>query len=186
MRRRRGQRPSGPVNALGSAAPALCLDHTPDPTGAMCHPEPVPFRERLLPRWWVWVVVAGLVAMLAIAYGAALGAVTGWTVGIVGGVASGWLLWITAPTIRVDAEYLFAGGARLPRACVGTVEVVEGERLATLLREDARVFTVVRPWSARAGVRVSLEDPQDPHPAWLLSSRSPDRLARALVDANAH
>ena len=32
------------------------------------------YRERLLPKWWAWLLMVSFVAMIAIAYGAALGA----------------------------------------------------------------------------------------------------------------
>ncbi len=139
------------------------------------------FRERLLPRWWVWLVVAALVAMLAIAYGAALGSAAGLAVGGAAGALAGWLLWITAPTIVVDDDGLAAGGARLPAASIGAVGPLDADGVDEALRSDARVFTAVRPWSTRTGVLVTLADDEDPHPAWVLSTRQPDRLVAALT-----
>ena len=141
------------------------------------------YSERLLPHWWVWLLAGALVAMLAIAYGAALGAGTGWTVGLAGGVVAGWLLWISSPIIAVDDRDLRAGGARLPRTSIARVDVLDPGALAETMRGDARIFTAVRPWSARGALLVVLDDPADPHPAWVLSTRHPDRLASALAAA---
>lgn len=140
------------------------------------------FRERLWPRWWVWLVLAALVAMLAVAYGAALGAATGWAVaGIGGGVALG-LVVATAPVVAVDGTGLSAGGATLPRSAIGECHPLDSAEVRALRGPgaDARVFTVLRPWSASGAVLVTVEDPADPHPAWLVTSRRPARLCAAL------
>jgi hypothetical protein len=141
--------------------------------------------ERLLPRWWVLVVVAIPVTMLAVAYGSAYGNGVGLAVGLIGGVIAGWLLWISAPVITMDAEFLCAGSARLPTASIGGAELVDRAQIRALRGpgSDARVFVVLRPWSARDGVLVNLDDELDPHPAWLLSSRHPQRLLDAIAAA---
>ena len=141
------------------------------------------YRERLLPKWWVWVVVLAFVGCLVIAYGAALGMTAGVVTAVVSGALTLWLLWVTAPTIQVADDVLAVGGARLPREFVGDVEVVDRERIRALRGpgSDARVFVALRPWSARDGVLVSVTDPADPHPAWLFSSRHPARAAAALT-----
>jgi hypothetical protein len=47
---------------------------------------------------------------------------------------------------------------------------------------DARAFLCLRGW-VQTGARVRIDDPQDPTPYWLLSTRHPDRLAAALAAA---
>jgi Protein of unknown function (DUF3093) len=141
------------------------------------------YRERLLPRWWAWLLAYSFVAMIAIAYGAALGATTGWLVAIGGlGLTTGLLL-VTAPTIVVADGALEVGGATLPLASVGTAEAVTGARIAELRGpgSDGRIFVSLRPWSSTDGVLVRLDDPEDPHPAWLFSSRHPARVVDALT-----
>ena len=44
---------------------------------------------------------------------------------------------------------------------------------------DARAFLVTRPYISRA-VKVTIEDPADPTPYWLISSRHPRQLTAAL------
>jgi hypothetical protein len=145
--------------------------------------EPSAYRERLLPKWWVWVVALSFLATLAIAYGAALGSLAGWTVGIAGGVLVVWLLWITAPVISVDAHTLSVAGARLPATAIATVRVVPGEELRQLRGPagDARLFVALRPWSASDAVFVEIDDADDPHPAWLFTSKHPARAVEAIT-----
>lgn len=138
------------------------------------------YRERLLPRWWVWLVAFGVVVMLAVAYGAALGPWVGYLVGGSGLALVVWLLWITSPTINIDGTHLAVAGARLPRSRIAEVRELDSAAIDDVLRADARLFTALRPWSCRAGVVVALDDPADPHPAWVISSRRPAALVAAL------
>ena len=49
---------------------------------------------------------------------------------------------------------------------------------------DARAHLVLRPYVASA-VEITLDDPADPVPYWLVSSRRPQELAAALTRAAA-
>lgn len=153
-----------PVGDAGPAAPA------------------VRYRERLLPRWPAIAVILGLIAMLAIAYGAAFGATLGWLLASALTLAIGALAYRGSPTIEVTDEAITAGGARLPRQWAGQVRLLDsaGMRIERGPNGDARRYVVLRPWAARGGILLDNLDPQDPHPAWLLSSRDPQALASAL------
>ena len=140
------------------------------------------YRERLLPSPPAILVIVGLLVMFAVAFGAALSAAVGWATFLVGGLALGVMLVGTAPVIEVDGEVLRAGKAVLPRRCIAGVEPLD----ATMAREargmnaDARQFVLLRSWASAKAVRIVLDDPDDPHRSWLISSRHPDRLAAAL------
>ena len=141
------------------------------------------YRERLLPKWWAWLLTASFVAMIAIAYGAALGARTGWIVAIIGGAVALALVFTTVPRIDVEPDSLHVSGAVLPATSIAAVRAVDGAEMRALQGPgaDARTFVALRPWAASGGVLVTLDDPEDPHPAWLISSRHPDRLAAAVA-----
>jgi Protein of unknown function (DUF3093) len=144
---------------------------------------PGEFRERLLPRWWAWLLAYSFIGMVAVAYGAALGATVGWLIGAGGLVLATALLVITAPTIVISDSSLSVGGADLPLASIGEVEAVTGERIRELRGPgaDGRLFVSLRPWSGTDGVLVRLDDAEDPHPAWLFTSRHPARVVDALA-----
>ena len=140
------------------------------------------YRERLLPHWWVWIVALIPVAMLAIAYGSALGTGAGFLVGGLGTATTVWLLWISAPVTTVTSAGLEVASARLPLASIGDVSVVDRAGIVSLRGPggDARLFIELRPWSASGAVLINLDDAEDPHPAWLISTRHPDRLQETL------
>jgi len=141
------------------------------------------YRERLLPRWWVWLVAVAFATMLGIAYGAALGTASGWLVGAGAVALVIWLLWITSPVVRVDSSGLSVAGAVLPDSAIGQTRVVESAELRDRAgpTSDARLFTALRPWSASGAVLVRVEDNDDPHPAWLFTSRHPARVIEAIT-----
>lgn len=141
------------------------------------------YRERLLPSWGAWVLALGLVAMLAVAYGAALGATAGWLVAAGTGILAVALLLLTAPVISVSPAGLHVQGAVLPLTSIARYEAVTRDDIARLRGPgaDARLFVSLRPWSAPGGVLVELDDPEDPHPAWLFTSRHPTRVTAALA-----
>lgn len=141
------------------------------------------YRERLMPAWWAWLLAALLGVMLGVAYGAALGGTAGWIAGSATVVVLLLVIWTTSPTIAVEDGELRAAGARLPAASIAAVEPVTAADIARLRGpgSDARLFVSLRPWSGPSGVLVTLDDPDDPHPAWLLTSRHPSRLTEAIT-----
>lgn len=143
---------------------------------------PLGYRERLLPAWWVWLILGGLVTMLAVAYGAALGSTVGWTVAAALTAIGSSFLVLTSPRLVVDHGEFRVGHARLPDWAIADVRVCDREAVRELRGStgDARLFTVLRSWSAPGAIVVDIADPADPHPAWLVSSRHPEALRQAL------
>lgn len=142
------------------------------------------FRERLRPSIWVFLIFLALIAMFAIAVGAAYAPVQGWITFLVICVLGMVGLNICSPVITVSTRTLVAGRATIPRSYLGEVEVLDGDRM----REEQRVatrFLLVRPWRTRQGVLVEVIDEKDPHPGWLLSTKKPTELAMALNHTDA-
>lgn len=141
------------------------------------------FRERLTPRPYVFVIVGALVAMVAIAYGAPFGARVGWLVFIGASVLAVWALLAGSPVIEVTATHLRAGPAEIERSRIaGALALDDAEfRLARGRDADPRRFSLLRAWHSGSGAIITLDDPNDPHPAWILTTAHPDLLAAALA-----
>lgn len=141
------------------------------------------YRERLWPAPWVWALVVGVALMLGWALGFALG--TGWGLAVVAlslGVMGAAMI-VTVPTIEVRRDHIRAGDAVLPTSVISGVEVLDSESMGQAVREmSAPAYLVVRPWAARGGIRITLDDSHDPHHSWLVSSRQPARLCAHLLD----
>src|SRR5690606_17407909 len=145
--------------------------------------DPMIYRERLWPAPWIFlstalVIPASLLVFLPISTTA------GWIVAVVlYGLIVATLL-VTTPTVEVADGELRAGRARLPLAVVGGVRAAHGadavHERGVGLHADA--WLLIRGWIPDV-VRVELDDPQDPTPYWIISSRRADALAAAIAGA---
>ena len=144
------------------------------------------YRERLWPAPWMFlasalVIPASLLVFLPISVPAGVVVAIALYLAIVAA------LLVTTPTIEVADGELRAGRARLPLAVVGGVRAARGadavhERGVGL---DARAWLLIRGWIPDV-VRVELDDPADPTPYWLISTRRAEQLASAITEASPH
>lgn len=142
------------------------------------------YRERLHAPWPVWLITIALSGMLGVAYGYPLGLTAGVvTFLLVQGLAC-WLLLATAPLLVVDDRVLRAGRARLPLRYVGRVAPLDPEQSREVRgpRADSAAYLCTRGWISRT-VLVEVDDTDDPHPYWLVSTRHGERLAPILAAA---
>ena len=123
------------------------------------------------------MVFAPMLAFTLLPVGAAIGVVAG----IGGGVAVVAILVGLSPVIEVEGGMLRAGRARIDTALLGEPQVYSGDEARKARGRDLDP----RSWHLlRAGIDgvlvVPILDPDDPTPAWVISSRTPDRLAAAV------
>lgn len=144
---------------------------------------PVAHHERLrVPVTW-WVLAAVGVLMLFLAYDVALGGWVAAAAATVAALAGGaWLLSQSSLVVAADERGLTAGSAQLPTWAIGDVEALDAEQtaLARGRGADPHAFFMLRGY-VRTSVRVQVDDPADPVPYWLVSTREPQALAAALV-----
>jgi hypothetical protein len=141
------------------------------------------YRERLgVPlRWWVQGTM--LVATFWLAVVVALPAVAAWLVTAVMVAMLVAALGSYGSVQLAVADGTFrAGRAHIAGAFLGTATVLDAEetRRAAGVDADARAYLVLRPYLKRA-VKVEITDPADPTPYWLVCTRHPEELARALT-----
>lgn len=141
------------------------------------------YRERLgVPlRWWVQGTM--LVATFWLAVVVALPAVAAWLVTAVMVALLFFALWSYGSVRLVVADGTFrAGRAHIDAGFLGAATPLDPEqtRRAAGVDADARAHLVLRPYLKRA-VKVEITDPADPTPYWLVSTRHPEDLARALA-----
>ena len=146
------------------------------PRGRPLHRE----RLRVPVRWWVqWTVMVG---SFWLAMAAAVPERLAWTVtAVLFLVMSVLLRFYGSPRIVVTDDWLHAGRARIERRHVGAVTALDAQAMRLRAGRDAnaRAYLLIRPYIS-TGVRVAIDDPRDPTPYWLLSSRRASALATAL------
>lgn len=138
------------------------------------------YRETLTPAPWIFlatalVMPASLLVFLPISIPAGIAVALGLYAAIVG------VLIATTPRIEVTESHVRAGRARLPLEVVSNVSTSTGREAFEErgVKLDARAWMLLRGWIPGL-VRVELDDPQDPTPYWLVSSRRPEELAAAI------
>lgn len=144
--------------------------------------EPEVFRERLHASWWTWPLP--LVAAVLLAAEAHMGypGVFEWLpYAVFVPVAIAVPLWLGRMKVEIASGELWVGDAHLPLRCIEDAEVVTAaEKQRALGRDlDPAAFVVHRPW-VKTAVRIWLDDPADPTPYWVVSTRHPEQLARLL------
>ena len=144
----------------------------------------VQYRERLYAPWPVWLLSTVMTGSLGIAYGFPLGFAAGAAAFVASqGLVTWWLL-STAPLVVIDDTVFRAGRARLPLRFVGRIAPLDAAqtREARGPVADPAAYLCIRGWVSRS-VLVEVEDPDDPHPYWLVSTRAGHDLARVLAAA---
>jgi hypothetical protein len=141
-------------------------------------------RLRVPLRWWVQATM--FLATLWLAFIVALPAWIAWagTVALLAAVF-GLFAWVGSTRLEVRDGVLYAGPAQIPLEHLGQAEPLdkEGTRRVHGPEANARAFLHTRPYIS-GSVRVVVEDPSDPTPYWLLSTRHPDQLAAALAQSS--
>ncbi|WP_159798533.1 DUF3093 domain-containing protein [Puerhibacterium puerhi] len=140
-------------------------------------------RERLHPGPAVLAAAVGLGLVLGLV-AAPFGTPAAVAVGAVVAAAGVAALLAASPVVEVRDGELRAGRAHVPARLLGDVVPLTAERMREELGPvlDARAYVCLRTW-ARTGVRVELDDPADPTPYWLVSTRHPELLAQAVAAA---
>lgn len=141
------------------------------------------YRERLsAPLSW-WLAALGF----AFIWGWLFLVATNWsiaiTVAVAVGVAGCALVWrYGSLLITVGPDGLRVGRAFVDAAHIGGATALDraGYRTRLGTGADARAYLVTRPYLDH-GVVVTIDDPADPTPYWLVSSRHPVAFAEALA-----
>jgi hypothetical protein len=143
------------------------------------------FRERLtVPvMWWV---LAGLFSLsVLIAVGAYLG--PAWAVGtsIATLLVAAAIFGSASIVISIDEQEIQVGRAIIEHSYITACRALSAEetRRRTGIEADARAHLVVRPY-IKTAVEITLDDPEDPVPYWLVSTRRPQQLAAAMQGAD--
>jgi len=138
------------------------------------------YRERLSPSLWVLAAAGGAAPMVALVL-VPVNTTVSLVAGALVGIALIALLVLASPVLEVADGELRAGRAHIDVSLLGTPQALTHEpaRLARGQDLDPRCWHVIR-GGIDGIVTVPILDPVDPAPAWVLSSRTPDRLAAAV------
>jgi hypothetical protein len=143
------------------------------------------YTERLRLSWWTWLpaLLVDAIAGFELALGFPRAPIWVPFAVIVPLTAAG-LLWVSRIRVTVTDREFLVDDARLPVAVIADVVALDaaGKREALGVAAHPLGFVIQRPWLGPA-VQVVLDDPADPTPYWLVSTRHPIELATALRTA---
>ncbi|MCY1140245.1 DUF3093 domain-containing protein [Actinoplanes sp. Pm04-4] len=142
------------------------------------------YAERLHLTWWIWPVMLLVVAILGFELMLGFPDVPAWVVfAVLVPLALAGMAWVGRIRVAVTAGEFQVDDARLPLEFVKDVVALdaEGKREALGVGAHPLAFVVQRPWIGPA-VQVLLDDPADPTPYWIVSTRHPVELATALLN----
>ncbi|SDS45659.1 DUF3093 domain-containing protein [Paraoerskovia marina] len=141
------------------------------------------YTERLVPGiggWFSSLAGSALLGLVALAVGPS----TALVVTIAAVVVAAIVVWMLSPVVSVTGHELVAGDAHIDVDLLGEPEVLDADDVRRALGpgSDARTYACLRTATKHA-VRAEVLDPRDPTPAWLVSTRHPERLVAALTAA---
>jgi hypothetical protein len=142
------------------------------------------FRERLTVPviWWVLAGLFSLSVLLAV--GAYLGPTWGLGTSVATMLVAGAIFVSASILISVDARELRVGRASIEHPYIAGCRPLDAEetRRRAGVEANARAHLVLRPY-VKTAVEITLNDPDDPVPYWLVSTRHPQQLAAAQREA---
>lgn len=163
------------------------------PSGATAAPvadaEQITFSERMWVPLWMWPVALAVAVLLAAEVHMGAPGLRAWLPYVILVPFAIWaMVWLSRMRVEVlapagpRAGELRVGKAHLPLDVISKVAVVPGTaKSAALGRQlDPMAFVQHRTW-VKQMVLIVLDDPDDPTPYWLVSTRRPELLAAALV-----
>lgn len=140
----------------------------------------VHYSEKLWPAWWIWVALTVVGASFSTIF-FPMSVTVGLISMAVGVALCLFALVITTPKIEVTSDWLKVGRARIERQYLGHIVAHRGDAAREQLGPgfDARSYQCIR-GSINPVITAEVTDPQDATPYWIFSTRSPEKLLKAL------
>jgi hypothetical protein len=150
-------------------------------------PAQLPYCERLRTPWWWYVVAAFVASLLAAEFHIAGIDVTDWLPYVILMPLAVGIVWVMGRArVEIRGDELHVRGAHLPLHYVSGAVALDNQTLRRVVgREgDPAAFVSIRPWIG-PGAQLWLDDPDDPTPYWVISTRHPDEVVR-IIRERAH
>jgi hypothetical protein len=139
------------------------------------------FKEVLRPPIWVLTFIYFLLLSLVIAFWAAFDNRTAFISFLMATVAIIYIAIAMRSTISIDGQELRIDQAHIELKYLGGVEQLTSSQMRLLRTRDAdpAAYLAIKFWLS-TGVKITISDPRDPTPYWLVTSKRGDQIAALL------
>jgi len=140
------------------------------------------FKEVLRPPIWVLAFIYFLLLSLVIAIWAAFDNNVALVAFITATIAIVYIAIAMRSTITLDSEELRIDRAHIDIKYLGSATVLDSPAMRLLRTRDAdpAAYLAIKFWMPK-GIKITVVDPRDPTPYWLITSKRGEELA-ALLD----
>ena len=140
------------------------------------------FKEVLRPPIWVLALIYFLLLSLVIAIWAAFDNNVALVAFITATIAIIYIAIAMRSTITLDGEELRIDRAHIDIKYLGSATVLDSPAMRLLRTRDAdpAAYLAIKFWMPK-GIKITVVDPRDPTPYWLITSKRGEELA-ALLD----
>ena len=139
------------------------------------------FAERVIWPVWLWLFLAMMIASIYLTFWAPFGNLFAAVVSILISITLIYSAKKSALEIVVINDWLYVGNAKIDCKYIKKVTALKREEFLNLRGQNAdpAAFNATRFWVS-TGVKVELNDKNDPTPYWLIATRKPKKLAAVL------
>lgn len=144
----------------------------------------VRYSERILPSLGATAALAALIFSMAFSIWAALGLIIATSFASIA-TFLGALWWMSAiHRVEVSSDWIRVNEATLQLSYINDVISLDSDawKLECGINFDPNAFHAHRFWNT-SGVKFTLRDQRDPHTSWVIASKDPKALARAIARA---
>jgi hypothetical protein len=139
------------------------------------------FREVIYPSLAPISFAFFLISSIGVIFASAYGSSWGWVITLLLTISTFVGIYRSRLIIEVKDGKLFVAGAKIEKKYIGEVSALNSSEMKRLRGRDANAiaFTEVRFW-VKGGVKIEVNDANDPVPYWLVSSKHTEKLVSAI------
>ena len=139
------------------------------------------FREVIYPSLAPISFAFFLISSIGVIFASAYGSTWGWFVTLLLTILTSIGIFRSRLIIEVKNGKLFVAGAKIEKKFIGEVTTLNPAEMKLLRGQNANAtaFTAVRFW-VKVGIKVEVNDANDPVPYWLISSKHTEKLVSAI------
>jgi len=139
------------------------------------------FYEKLTPPFWSWIIILGSCLVVASSIGAVFDQIVAIIFFLLLLSIATFSVFKFSTVIRVKDNKLFVNKANIPLNIITETKALNAKQTRRIrgVGADPKCFSATSPF-IKTAVKIEFDDPKDPHPYWLISSKRPEELSQVI------